>query len=244
LDFETTVIDPVDPKQMNIVEVGAVLWDTKRNYPLLTISRLVWDTSYTFSERMTEITGLTHKDLLEYGTSPKYALEKLVKLMGRAEAIVAHNGQGFDKVVLECEGKRHGIEIPEMPWIDTCFDVPYPKKIETRKLDFLAPAHGFLNPFAHRALFDVLSMLKVLSHYDFDKILEQMKIPSITVRAMSAKPFGPTAVIGAKQNEFAKSRGYRFHGETKAWVKTIKEPEFETEVAACKHMFPVIEVKK
>jgi DNA polymerase-3 subunit epsilon len=163
--------------------------------------------------------------------------------MGKAEAIIAHNGKNFDKVVLEEECKRHGLTFPgQIPWVDTLADVPYPKKIEVRKLEFLAPAHGFLNPFAHRAAFDALAMLKVLSHYDFETVLKRSKEPDVIVRAMVAAPFGPTKVKGEKEVAEAKARGYKFDNEGKLWVKRIKESEYGEEAASAP--WQVVIVKK
>lgn len=235
LDFETTWVTPVDPKKMHIIEIGAVLWDTERKMPLKLNSVCVWDRAYPFDPGITELTGLSRVDLETMGHDPKFALEMLQVWMGEAEAIVAHNGLSFDKVVLESEAARHGVKLPELPWIDTIHDVPYPKKIETRKLDFLAPAHGFLNPFAHRALFDVLTMLRVMSFYSFEEILARKAIPDIMVRALVKKPFGPTAEQGKRETESAKTRSFRFtkYGETGVWEKRIKETEFEEEQRAC-----------
>ena len=238
LDFETTFTDPIDPREARIIEIGAVLWDTVRHCPLVTVARTVWLDSYSYDPRITDLTGMTHEDLKEFGCRPEFALEKLLKLMPMADAIVAHNGNDFDKPVLESELKRYGITGIEKPWVDTTSDVRYPDKIQTRKLDFLAPAHGFLNPFAHRALFDVLSMLKVMSHYNFDEIFARSQIPDIRIRADIAKPFGPTAVQGKRQNEEAKARGYRYDGDEKIWAKRIKEDELEKESQEAP--FPII----
>lgn len=244
LDFETTITEPVMPKEMRIIEIGAVLWDSVRKYPVLPITRLVWDKSYPFVPFITELTGLTLADLEKYGTPPKYALEKLLKLMREAEAVVAHNGKFFDKPLLEAECARHGLAMPELPWIDTVCDIDYPKKIETRKLDFLAPSHGFINPFAHRAMFDVLSMMKILSNYDFDYILARSKEPEIVIKALVQKPFGPTAEQGKKETDQAKARGFRFDGESKSWLKRIKEVDYQMEVGACPFRIAILEQKK
>lgn len=245
LDFETTFTDPIDVKEARIIEIGAVLWCPVRHYPVLPITRLVWaegEPGYNFDERITGLTGLTHEDLKEFGTAPGFALGKLVKLMRRASVIVAHNGKGFDKPVLESEAARYGITVPEMPWIDTTSDIAYPKSIETRKLKFLGPEHGFLNPYAHRAVFDVLTMMKVLSQYDYQGVLKRSQEPDIIVRAVIRKPFGPTAEIGTKEVAAAKARGYRFDKSLgDVWIKRLKESEYAEEAEAAS--FPVVILK-
>lgn len=234
LDFETEVVEPFDPKQMRIIEIGAVLWDVERHYPVLPITRLVWSSQHTFSPKITDITGLTLADLETYGTPPAYALEKLSRLMCKVEAVVAHNGAGFDKIVLEAESARHDIWFPPTPWVDTLTDLPYPARIETRKLEFLAPSHGFLNPFSHRAMFDAMAMMKIMAHYNWDEVLATSKIPNVRVRAVINKPFGKTEEIGKREVEQAKARGYRFEkadGEG-LWIKRMKENQVAAEVAA------------
>lgn len=232
LDFETTFTDPVDPKLARITEIGACLWDTERKAPLVLVNRLVYAQDYPpFDPRIESFCGIAESDLLNYGTKPKGALEKLNKLFPLAEAILAHNARGFDKIVYESECERNGVPVVEKHWVDTQTDIQYPEKIGTRKLQYLGPDHGFLNPFSHRALFDVLSMLKVVSHYDFAAILERSKIPEIVVRADIAKPFGPTEALGKKQVDEAKVRGYKFDGERKIWSKRIKEDELPKEMS-------------
>lgn len=238
LDFETTFTDPINAHEARIIEIGAVLWDTDRNTPLVLVNRTVWDESYRYDPRIEDLTGMTHEMLREFGTSPKFALEKLLKLFPKADFVVAHNGTDFDKIVLQSELRRHGLPMPETPWIDTTSDIPFPEKISTRKLEFLAPAHGFLNPFAHRALFDVVSMLKVLSFYNFQQVRERSQMPDVTLQADIVKPFGPTRVKGEKQKQEAKDRGYRYDGDNKRWLKRIKENEVDRELAEAP--FPIV----
>lgn len=238
LDFETTCTDPIDPREARIIEIGAVLWDTTRGCPLVLVNRTVWHASYQYDSRIEGLTGMTLEDLQTFGSDPKFALQKLLKLYAKAEAIVAHNGNEFDKIVLACELQRHGLAMPTTPWIDTTSDIQYPEKISTRKLEFLAPAHGFLNPFSHRALFDVISMLKILNYYNFENVLERSKMPDVTLLADTVKPFGPTRVKGEQQKQAAKDRGYRWNPDAKQWTKRVKENEVEAEQLAAS--FPVV----
>jgi DNA polymerase-3 subunit epsilon len=237
LDFETTWGPPgegVDPKKSRIIEAGAVLWDTARKQPLRIYNQVCpWLPEFgPFDERVTGLTGLTEEDLNKHGRPTPQVLLNLVQLMGMADAVVAHNGTGFDKPVFFTEIGRHGIELPEavkvMPWYDTSCDVPYPKDIETRKLQFLAPAHGFLNPFSHRAIFDVLSMLKVMSNYDVAEIHRRATAQKVKIRAMTSKPWED----GGKSNQAAKDRGFRFDGDVKLWTKIVLADEVEAEIAA------------
>lgn len=241
LDFETTVVDPFDATKMRITEIGAILWDTETSKPLKIFSQSVWASDYVWHPLMEEITGLNEAEHREFGVLPLGPINELIKLGTQAEAIVAHNGKNFDKIVLENECVRWGIPLPAFHWIDSISDIPYPKKIDVRKLAYLGPAHGFLNPFSHRAIFDVLTMLKVLSHYNFEKVLARSKEPDVTVQAKISPPFGNTAEKGKKEVEEAKARGFKFDGANKVWVKRIKESEYSDEAAACP--WPVVILK-
>jgi DNA polymerase-3 subunit epsilon len=233
LDFETTFTDPVDPSQCRIIEAGAVLWDTGRKAPLRIFNQVCpWGTDYgPFDPRVTDLTGLIEDDLAKHGRPVPQVLQNLIGLMGLSQAVVAHNGNGFDKPIFFAECTRHGVSVPEdvlkLPWYDTTCDVPYPPKIETRKLEFLGPAHGFLNPFSHRAVFDVLTMLKVMSFYDIQEIARRATAPKVKLRAITSKPWED----GGRSNQQAKERGFRFDGETKFWTKVVLADEVEAELA-------------
>ena len=51
------------------------------------------------------------------------------------------------------------------------------EKIKTRSLPYLAADHGFLNPFPHRALFDVMTMIQIAGMYDINEILKYADSP-------------------------------------------------------------------
>lgn len=253
LDFETTVVDPFDATKMRITEIGAILWDTATNKPLQIFSQSVWGADYVWHPLMEEITGLTEAEHKEFGSDPKETLKKLIQLISEAlkepsgnllteTIIVAHNGKNFDKIVFEKECERHDLVAPKIHWVDSISDIPYPKKIDVRKLAYLGPAHGFLNPFSHRAIFDVLTMLKVMSNYDFEKILSRSKEPDVTVQSKISPPFGNTAEKGKKEVEEAKARGFKFDAANKIWVKRIKESEYSDEATNCP--WPVVIVRQ
>lgn len=229
LDFETT---GKDTSKDEIIEVGAVLWDTYRNLPIYLMSEYIWyesiwATATSTKDQIENITKISYSDLEKYGQHPKVVLQKLANIMNtpELEAIVAHNGNDFDKPILMKNAERWSIEIPSKPWIDTMVDIPYASNIQTRKLTHLAAEHGFVNPFAHRAIFDVLTMFRILQNYDVDWIYKLSLEPSITLVANTVPPWKDDG----KSNEEAKSKGYRFHSETKTWIKNVKESQLQAE---------------
>lgn len=236
LDFETTGLDTSTDE---ITEVGAVLFETATRTPLRIISTLVChEDQKPLTPDLEALTGLTNQILEDYGIWPPGALDELREVMVTPGlvAVVAHNGTTFDKPLLEAQAKRWEVTLPVLPWIDTSVDVEYPKAIQTRKLTHLAAEHGFVNPFAHRAVFDVMTMLNVLCRYDVAAVLEMSKQPSITLRAMTEKPWED----GGKSTDAAKARGYRWNGECKMWLRVVKAPHVAQEIASAP--FQVVEL--
>lgn len=229
IDFETT---GKDTSKDEIIEIGAVLWDCTKGTPVKVLSELlccenIWQNATATKEKIEQITGIAYEHLEQYGIPPIDGLEKLSAMMRTPNlmAVVAHNGNEFDKPLLLNVAKRRGVEIPEVKWIDTMIDIPYGSHVQTRKLSYLAAEHGFVNPFAHRAIFDVLTMLKVLQQYDIEWVFKLSQEPSVTLVANTTPPWED----GGASNEEAKSRGYRFQSETKRWIKLVKESQVQAE---------------
>jgi DNA polymerase III epsilon subunit-like protein len=213
LDFETTGLDT---KTIDIIEIGAVLFEEERKVPVKIMNWLI--KGPTVPAEITALTGIHQADLDYAGVPFEMARNGLLEMMGVADFVVAHNGTNFDRPIAE----RLIAPLNDMPkWIDTSVDVPYPAQITTRKLTHLAAEHDFLNPFAHRAVFDVLTMLRVLSKYDIEEVKRISQIPNVTLFAM----------VSYQDRELAKSAGYRWEGETKSWKKTVKLDQVEAERA-------------
>lgn len=221
VDFETTGLDT---KKDRVTEIGAVLWDTEKKVPVIIFNKLVWDETYPeITPEITKLTGIDLEILKAHGENPIQSWASFLALADKADVLIAHNGTNFDRPIMEAELSRNGL-IPSsaFEWIDSSVDFPYPEEIQTRKLVHLAAEHGFVNPFAHRAVFDVLTMLTVLAEYDAKEVLALSKVKSITIRA----------VVTYEAREQAKAKGYRWNAERKIWVKTIKETQLEKEKQA------------
>lgn len=235
IDFETTGLSF---EKDRITEIGAVLWCTETAAPMQIFNVLVkHEDGPGITEEITRLTGITQAMLDAYGVAPDRAFARLIQMMLEADALVAHNGMGFDKPMLEAQIKRSKACRDALPpdweplWIDTCMDVPYPEAITTRKLVHLAAEHGFLNPFAHRAVFDVLTMLKVLERYPIEAVLESARQPMMTLQAL----------VSFDDREKAKARGYRWKAETKQWLRNMKAHLVEKEMAECGFQVAVVE---
>ncbi len=214
VDFETTWHTPVDPKIARITEIGAVLWDVEEESPIMMFNTLVYADNYPeIPPEGVALNGISTELLKKYGALPSVAFGNLNSLMTKADYVMAHNGTDFDKIVYESELPRVGKELVQKPWIDTRIDVPYAEHIKTRKLTHLAADHGFANPFAHRALFDVMTMLRVASEYDMNEVIELSKQPTVEI----------VANVSFQDKDLAKARGYQWDGDRKKWIKKMKQ---------------------
>jgi DNA polymerase-3 subunit epsilon len=245
LDFETTGLDT---KNDRITEVGAVLWDTDTRAPLLTLSDFVYDVAMEekftpeTTAMMARVSGITPEMLREFGRTPAHALEALDQLITHHQIthVVAHNGDGYDRPLLISELDRLGLSCPALraiPWVDTKHDLPWETPPDSNRLKHLALDAGFINPFPHRAVFDVLTMLKVLGAFEFGAVLRFREVPWLVVRA----------VVSYDERQLAKDARYSWEqvGDLKfdkCWVKKIKANKLEEETKA--RTFQVVELKR
>lgn len=86
----------------------------------------------------------------------------VAQIMSKADIIVAHNGDGFDKPFIKQELDRIGVSMPEKPWLDTMLDgvwaTPDGKKPRLEELCF-ACGIPYDPALAHAASYDVERMM-------------------------------------------------------------------------------------
>jgi DNA polymerase-3 subunit epsilon len=224
IDLETSGLDA---NECVITEVGLVLWDTVDAKPVLMKSFFV-DSGIQLTKEITELTGITSEMLRKYGEGQGSVCIETEKMMLKAEACVAHNAP-FDRRFIVKMFEQCGTPMPEKLWIDTSADIPYPASITTRKLTHLAAEHGFVNPFPHRALTDVLTMLQIASKYPADTIMAYAQSPTVTILAKTT----------FEERELPKARGYRWDAGIKKWTKNVKEFQLEEETKNAPFSFEV-----
>ena len=214
LDFETTGLDRGADE---VIEVGLVLWSIPLHRPVRASGFLV-KTSREISKEITDITGLT-KDLLDlYGIGQEPALNIVLQWIAQADVLCAHNGRDFDRPFFAQWCKRHNRDVPQRVWIDTMRDL----SIEGYRLGHMAADAGFLNPFPHMAVTDVLTMLRLLDSHGVETALQAAQTPEVALRA----------VVDFKSNQKAKDRKYRWDPERRIWHKTVKITQLEEEKKA------------
>ncbi len=229
LDFETTGLLPQEDR---IIEVGAVLYDWETETPLRIFSQFV-NPERPIPEEIMALTGISDSMIEQYGHPEDVIMRQLVKLIEMADYVMTHNGTEFDKLFFDASMARIGIAAPERFWIDSRTDIVFPESITTRNLRFLACEHGFINPFAHRAIFDVLTMFKVARQYPLDTIIARAKEPTIYIQA----------IVSFDDKEKAKARGYYWCGPKKIWWRSMKSSDHEIEKVECEFKTVVLAEK-
>ena len=206
-DFETT---GVDTTKDDIIEYAFVLYELSRKVPLILANGMV-QTGLELTSEITELTGITAKDLEMYGQKKDVVAEVFKYFVENHDIkyLVSHNGSQFDLPLLE----RYLESKSPVPMIDTMTDLPFPTRMQTRKLSYIAAEAGFLNPFSHRALFDVMTMLKILETFNIDEVIKLANSKTLTVQAMT----------GFSEKEKAKEAKFHWDGDKKMWLKQIKE---------------------
>jgi DNA polymerase III alpha subunit (gram-positive type) len=214
IDFET---EGLLPEKHKITEVGMCLYDTEMRAPVR-ISGFLLKGGLITAE-IERITGITQAMLDTYGYSPEAAVKAIAQMANFADYLCAHNAP-FDKGFLEELFKRQEFNLQEKPWIDTRTDLPpeaYAKG-KSASLRYLCADHNFTYD-AHRAVNDVLAMLRLVAMYDLDTIIKRSQIKNVEVRAQ----------VSYNDRLLARERGYYWKSELKQWRRPMKADEVEAE---------------
>lgn len=228
-DIETSGLDF---KKDHILEVGYVIkeWTKERGWAPKNLAQgsfFLWEENYP--DPMPPESYQTHKIsstlLKEVGKEIEISFLSLLGLCERlnVECIIAHNGIAFDKpFILETVSSYSPLLsfFADTPWIDTKSHIQYPADCKGNSLMYLSAYHGFLNPFPHDALSDVQTMMRILSHYDFERLYQRAKEPWIRIRAD----------VKFDGKELAKARNYQWNIPLKIWEKNIPISDYENEV--------------
>lgn len=206
IDIETTGLEI---GKDSVTEIGWAVWDTEKRALCSLHSHFVTlPPGVVYSKELAVLTGFDADILDRYGKP----LSTVLSLLGveQFDYFCAHNGLRFDKPFLQavCEsGGMAKMFFDTRPWIDTKIDLPLTYKPKSTALVYMAADHGFLNPFPHRALFDCLTMFKVLSQYDIDKVIQSAMSPMVRL----------VAKVSYDGRQLAKDAGFFWDAEKKTW---------------------------
>lgn len=212
VDVETTGLDP---KSDEVIELGYALWDWGKRKPIVCGSFLM-QPSRPLTEEIKLVTGIEDGDF-DFQSEYRLSWEKFLEVEKHADYLMAHNAT-FDKAFVEKSLSSLEMRPVNKTWIDTLVDIEFDKqKSKYKNLTYLAATHGFVNPFPHRALFDVLSMLKIASNYDLGPMALSAVSPMITVHAL----------VDFNGRDEAKKAGFIWNPNDKKWEMKIKKLQLD-----------------
>ena len=209
IDFET---EGLLPEKHKITEVGMCLYDTDAKAPVRISGFLVKGGLIT--AEIERITGITQAMLDAYGYEPATALKAIASFANQADYFLAHNAH-FDKSFLSALDANLA---NSKPWVDSRTDMPpeaYAKG-KSASLKYLCADHGFLYE-AHRAVSDVLAMLRLVAMYDIDAVIKRSQIPNVEVRAQ----------VSYDDRLLAKELGFYWKADLKQWRRPMKLDEVQ-----------------
>lgn len=228
LDLETTGLDPAKD---HITELGYVVKEAGAAKAGIMRSELLYHAAdygaNPISPEIEALTKISSEHLRVWGKDPFFTLNQFLLDTSVVDFFIAHNGMNFDRPFLLSKLSAYGFRdhpvFDSSKWLDSQADIEHPFK--STHLNYLAAEHGFLNPFPHAALFDTLTMLRIVEKHDLLEIIARSRIPWVVVRAMTSYD----------QKDLAKARRFRWqepgNGKTytKCWVKQVKADKIDAE---------------
>jgi len=209
LDFETTGLK-IGTDQP--IEFGGVLYSTNQKR-ILEASSVLLQTDRDVNSEITEVTGITKAAVDKFGYDSDIYTNLVVPMIEAADAVIGYNVRRFDYWVLKDWAERIGQPVPEKPWIDFFYDMPW--QVPTGKLGHVLADHGFLNYFPHSALADALGVVLLSTKYDPDLMLNRALSPTVVLQSQAAR----------HENDLVKKAKFRWNPGRKIWWKPVKEQD-------------------
>lgn len=211
VDLETT---GMDFEQDEIIEIGLIEFGVELGKkPVITnMYSALEESSQSLSDEVKKVTGLD--DEILKGQSIRWDL--VTEVFERCSLYVAHNAK-FDRSFLENKFNKTDWS---GQWACSMRHIDWEKHgFRTRSLNYLAADHGFVNPFAHRAMFDCATTFRLIEPY-FDELIERCTLQEIRILATKA-PF--------EAKDLLKKRFYRWDSNARVWYKDVFEDKLEEE---------------
>lgn len=220
VDTETTDLrtDVAD-----VIELGYAIYDPDSSAPIHVVNTLVTPKAQ-ITEEIEKLTDIRAYTLDQFGEQPNKVWTQFLSDMVTYDVtyLVGHNIKNYDMPVMKANMERCGCSFANIKTqvIDTLTDLPLEYTPKSMKLSYVCADHKFIMPFEHRALFDALACGKLLFMYDFKKVLALAQSPDVLLRA----------VVTYDDRAKASKRGFRWDGDRKLWLKTVKKCNLEKEV--------------
>lgn len=211
VDVETT---GVDPESDRIIEIGLIEFGVGEDWKPFITSMYggLEDPGQVLSEEIKKLTGIDDHMLKDR----QIDWDLVQSYFDRSVIYIAHNA-AFDQAFLL---KRLQGDRLTGRWACSLKHIDWPGHgFRTRALNYLAADQGFVNPFAHRAMFDCATTFRVIEPY-FQELVTRSYLREFKIAAKGA-PF--------EAKDKLKERRYRWDPEQKFWYKTILEDRLEEE---------------
>ncbi len=212
LDLETTGIDP---KSAEIIEVGVLqfVWEpSTKSCKFLNAFSFLRQPSHPIPSEITRITGID--DAMVVGQ--KMDWQKLQSCIDSSDTLIAHNVD-FDRGFLTGCGE---LDLEDCHWACSVAHIDWRAKgFGSRALNYLAADHGFVNPFAHRAMFDCATTFRLVSPH-FSELYKRSLEKEFWIHATGA---------AFEKKDLLKNHHYRWDRDRRVWKKRTVESELIVE---------------
>lgn len=213
LDFETTGVDTVNDRP---IEFGGLLYSTGQRKCLDNLGVLI-KTDKVITAEITDITGIHPVAVERYGYDQAEILPLVLDMVSQSDAVIGYNCRRFDKKILYEWASREGMAVPEKPWIDMFYDMPW--RVPTAKLSHVLADHGFINYFPHSAYADAQGVVLLSTKYDEQLLLNRAQSKIVILQGQQ----------GRNNNDIVKRPPFRFRWQPteKIWWKPVKEQDVD-----------------
>lgn len=230
IDIETTGLD--GPEANPIIEVGLVLWDTSLGLIECASNLVSLPSGHVVPPKIEALTGITNEALFKYGENVRRLLRDYSNW--KIDFIVAHNAEYEQSY---CQDEEM-LWLNEVPWIDTMIHIPYGEMMGSGNLLTIAQMHGLHNPFPHRAMFDALTMMRVLERYDIEEVIARSKAEWLHL--MLKFEYDDSGYMQEKAREL----GYKWHPKPiKQWRQKLLSCDYERHLEDCARLIDVVPLK-
>ncbi|TGL04052.1 3'-5' exonuclease [Leptospira bouyouniensis] len=211
IDIETSGLDIL---QSSIIEIGVVQWDFIGNKPLNMFSKLVrhGKNEQNFSSEIEKITGIANSDLNHFGYNLAEVLFEVKELIKYSDFLCGHNAILFDREILYRLFLNQINYRLECHWIDTMFDLETNDEFGSRKLRDLIKIFDIPSFLDHRAFFDALSVILLISKTGFEQCYKNSLSNLIRI----------SIELEYENREQAKRKGFFWNKNLKCWEKIIR----------------------
>jgi DNA polymerase-3 subunit epsilon len=205
IDLETTGLDSENNR---IIEIGLLEFAVDSSYSVVILNgySAVEDPGVVIEPEIEKLTGLGNRHVA--GRSIDWKIVQ--SILGRNAIVIAHN-MPFDRGFLK---KRAELDLSTVHWGCSAKHIDWSGHgFKTRALNYLAADHGFVNSFAHRALFDCATTLRLIQPY-LAELIETSYEREIKFVATGA---------AFETKDLLRENGYRWDQNERVWQKTVFE---------------------